>query len=89
MKVVRGRFTTNGQAAPSYHTPSDGNCMPMMDEVAAVNMLMHGMALKLTLEDMGKMARQEGYNPDSDRGYGKAEVDIEAYGGRIFKADGE
>ena len=32
------------------------------------------------------MDRQEGYNPDSDRGYGKVEVDVKAYDGRTFKA---
>jgi hypothetical protein len=35
---------------------------------------------------MAKMDKQEGYNPDSERGYAKVEVDVNAYDGRTFKA---
>ncbi|GMH96415.1 hypothetical protein TrVE_jg10123 [Triparma verrucosa] len=60
--------------------PSMGNATPMDGGE------LHGVALRLTPEDMTKMDKQEGYNPTGDRGYAKVEVTVSAYNGRTFKA---
>ena len=57
--------------------PAMGNCTELKGGE------LHGVALRLTTEAMAKMDKQEGYNPDSDRGYAKVEVTVEAYDGRL------
>ncbi|GMI27844.1 hypothetical protein TeGR_g12507 [Tetraparma gracilis] len=70
-------FTAGGLP---FVEPAMGNCSRLEGGE------LHGVALQLTKEDMAKMDKQEGYNPDSERGYAKVEVDVNAYDGRTFKA---
>lgn len=61
-----------------YVDPRFGSCSLMTPEEEAAGVrAMHGVALCLSPEDMARMDKQEGYDPDSDRGYAKAEVQVE------------
>ncbi|GMI18805.1 hypothetical protein TrLO_g11882 [Triparma laevis f. longispina] len=70
-------FTTGGLSSVE---PSFGDCQPQSGGE------IHGVALKLTNEDMNAMDAQEGYNPNSTKGYKKIEVTVNAYDGRTFLA---
>lgn len=70
-------FTTGGLSSVE---PSFGDCQPQSGGE------IHGVALKLTKEDMNAMDAQEGYNPNSTKGYKKIEVTVNAYDGRTFLA---
>eukprot|EP00947_MAST-08B_sp_MAST-8B-sp1_P005408 g5408.t1 len=86
--AVPGWRMSFSQEGLDFVDPRYGNAAPMTEEeVAAGTMPMHGVALKLSLDDMAKMDKQEGYKPDPHpTGYGKVEVDVQAYDGRTFKA---